>query len=53
MNLARPGATCSLASPAHLVVGRMPVAGEQAMEAFLFDSPPWRAVASALHVTLT
>lgn len=31
----------------------LPVVGEQATEAFLFDSSPWRAIASALHSMLT
>lgn len=31
----------------------LPVVGEQATEAFLFDSDRWRAVASALHSSLT
>lgn len=31
----------------------LPVVGEQTAEAFLFDSSPWRAVASGLHSMLT
>lgn len=38
--------------PVWLWVG-LPVVGEQTAEAFLFDSSPWRAIASALHSMLT
>ena len=31
----------------------LPVVGEQTAEAFLFDSSPWRAIASALHSMLS